>query len=157
MARSGSRGVRRRGSRLAAVQALYQMELADKTVDEAIADFRARRLDGVGEAGEPITPESVDEPFFEEIVSAVASRSDRYDGLLEQALEQRGIDRVEIILRLILRAGAYEILDRPDIDPPLSINEYVAISEAFFGGTQPTFINGVLDRLARETASDEQG
>ena len=157
MARSGSRGVRRRSSRLAAVQALYQMELADKTVEEAIDDFHARRLDSVGDAGEPITPETVDEPFFEEIVRAVASGLDRYDGELEQALERRGIDRVEVILRLILRAGAYEILDRPDIDSPLSINEYVAISEAFFGGTQPTFVNGVLDRLARETAGDEQG
>ena len=156
MARSGSRGIRRRGSRLAAVQALYQMELADKTVEEAIDDFSARRLDSVGDVGEPITPETVDEPFFEEIVRAVASGLDRYDGELEQALEQRGIDRVEVILRLILRAGAYEILDRPDIDPPLSINEYVAISEAFFGGTQPTFVNGVLDRLAREMADDEQ-
>ena len=66
MARSGSRGVRRRGSRLAAVQALYQMELADKTVEEAIDDFSARRLDGVLDVGEPITPEIVDEPFFEE-------------------------------------------------------------------------------------------
>ena len=157
MARSGSRGVRRRGSRLAAVQALYQMELADKTVEEAIDDFSARRLDSGGDVGEPITPETVDEPFFEEIVRAVASGLDRYDGELEQALEQRGIDRVEVILRLILRAGAYEILDRPDIDPPLSINEYVAISEAFFGGTQPKFVNGVLDRLARETVGDVQG
>ena len=83
--------------------------------------------------------------------------SDRLEALSGQALEQRGIDRVEVILRLILRAGAYEILDRPDIDPPLSINEYVAISEAFFGGTQPKFVNGVLDRLARETVGDEQG
>ena len=157
MARSGSRGVRRRGSRLAAVQALYQMELADKTVEEAIDDFSARRINSVVDVGELITPEIVDEAFFEEIVRAVASGLDRYDGELKRALEQRGIDRVEVILRLILRAGAYEILDRPDIDPPLSINEYVAISEAFFGGTQPTFVNGVLDRLAREAAGDEQG
>ena len=156
MARSGSRGVRRRGSRLAAVQALYQMELADKTVEEAIDDFSARRIASVVDVGELITPEIVDEAFFEEIVRAVASGLDRYDGELKRALEQRGIDRVEVILRLILRAGAYEILDRPDIDPPLSINEYVAISEAFFGGTQPTFVNGVLDRLAREMADDEQ-
>ena len=157
MARSGSRGVRRRGSRLAAVQALYQMELGGKTVEEAIDDFSARRIASVVDVGELITPEIVDEAFFEEIVRAVASGLDRYDGELKRALEQRGIDRVEVILRLILRAGAYEILDRPDIDPPLSINEYVAISEAFFGGTQPTFVNGVLDRLARETAGDEQG
>ena len=157
MARFGSRGIRRRGSRLAAVQALYQMELADKTVEEAIDDFSARRHDSVVAVGEPMPPETVDEPFFEEIVRAVASGLDRSDGELKQALEQRSIDRVEVILRLILRAGAYEILDRPDIDTPLSINEYVAISEAFFGGTQPTFVNGVLDRLALETANDEQG
>ena len=157
MARSGSRGIRRRGSRLAAVQALYQMELGGKTVEEAIDDFSARRIASVVDVGELITPEIVDEAFFEEIVRAVASGLDRYDGELKRALEQRGIDRVEVILRLILRAGAYEILDRPDIDPPLSINEYVAISEAFFGGTQPTFVNGVLDRLAREAAGDEQG
>ena len=157
MARSGSRGVRRRGSRLAAVQALYQMELGGKTVEEAIDDFSARRIASVVDVGELITPEIVDEAFFEEIVRAVASGLDRYDGELKQALEQRSIDRVEVILRLILRAGAYEILDRPDIDPPLSINEYVAISEAFFGGAQPTFVNGVLDRLAREAAGDEQG
>ena len=157
MARSGSRGVRRRGSRLAAVQALYQMELGGKTVEEAIDDFSARRIASVVDVGELITPEIVDEAFFEEIVRAVASGLDRYDGELKRALEQRGIDRVEVILRLILRAGAYEILDRPDIDPPLSINEYVAISEAFFGGAQPTFVNGVLDRLAREAAGDEQG
>ena len=157
MARSGSRGIRRRGSRLAAVQALYQMELGGKTVEEAIDDFSARRIASVVDVGELITPEIVDEAFFEEIVRAVASGLDRYDGELKRALEQRGIDRVEVILRLILRAGAYEILDRPDIDPPLSINEYVAISEAFFGGAQPTFVNGVLDRLAREAAGDEQG
>ena len=157
MARFGSTGIRRRGSRLAAVQALYQMELADKTVEEVIDDFSARRLNSVVDVGEPMTPETVDEPFFEEIVRAVASGLDRYDDELKQALEQRSIDRVEVILRLILRAGAYEILDRPDIDPPLSINEYVAISEAFFGGAQPTFVNGVLDRLAREAAGDEQG
>ncbi|PPR61685.1 MAG: hypothetical protein CFH10_01072, partial [Alphaproteobacteria bacterium MarineAlpha4_Bin2] len=61
-----------------------------------------------------------------------------------------------IILRLILRAAAYEIVDRPDIDPPLSINEYVAISHTFFGEMQPTFVNGVLDRLAKETYGDGQ-
>ena len=102
------------------------MELGGKTVEEAIDDFSARRIASVVDVGELITPEIVDEAFFEEIVRAVASGLDRYDGELKRALEQRGIDRVEVILRLILRAGAYEILDRPDIDPPLSINEYVA-------------------------------
>ena len=55
-----------------------------------------------------------------------------------------------MLLRLILRAGAYEISNRLDIDAALSINEYVAVAEAFFGGTEPRFVNRVLDRLAQE-------
>ena len=58
-----------------------------------------------------------------------------------------------MLLRLILRAGAFELSERSDIDAPLSINEYVAVAEAFFGGTEPRFVNGVLDRLARVLSS----
>ncbi len=157
VSRSASLGTRRRGSRLAAVQALYQIELTDQSVEDVINDLRERRSAGAIEVEEPVTPESVDEPFFEEIVTSVASEFERYDALLEEALDRRKIARTEIILRLILRAAAYEIIDRPDIDPPLSINEYVAISQAFFSETQPTFVNGVLDRLAKEAHSDGQG
>ena len=156
MVRSGSIGLLRRGSRLAAVQALYQMELADEGVEDVIADFRDRRLDTESEVEGPVTPKIIDEAFFEEIVKSVASQFARYDELLDEALDRREIARAEIILRLILRAAAYEIVDRPDIDPPLSINEYVAISQTFFGETQPNFVNGVLDRLAKETCGDGQ-
>ena len=63
----------------------------------------------------------------------------RYDDLIDGALEkERGIYRIEVLLRLILRAGAYELTDRPDIDTPLSINEYVGVSQAFFGGRRKT-------------------
>jgi N utilization substance protein B len=151
MARTGSKGVRRRASRLAAVQALYQMEIANKSVAVAIADFRDRRLNGLVEGEDVVTPENIDEELFIDIVEGVGAASERYDGLIDGALKkERGVDRIEVLLRLILRAGAYELTDRPDIDAPLSINEYVAVSQAFFGGTEPNFVNGVLDRMARE-------
>jgi N utilization substance protein B len=156
MARTGSKGVRRRASRLAAVQALYQIEIANKSVAVAIADFRDRRLRGLVEGEDVVTPENVDEELFIDIVEGVADASERYDGLIDGALEkERGVDRIEVLLRLILRAGAYELMDRPDIDAPLSINEYIAVSQAFFGGTEPKFINGVLDRMARELRLSE--
>jgi N utilization substance protein B len=156
MARTGSKGVRRRASRLAAVQALYQMEIGNKSGAVAIADFRDRRLSGLVEGEDVVTPENVDEELFIDIVEGVAAASERYDGLIEGALEkERGVDRIEVLLRLILRAGAYELTDRPDIDAPLSINEYVAVSQAFFGGTEPNFVNGVLDRMARELQLSE--
>ena len=156
MARTGSKGVRRRASRLAAVQALYQMEFANKSVAVAIADFRDRRLNGLVEGEDVVTPENIDEELFIDIVEGVGAASERYDGLIDGALKkERGVDRIEVLLRLILRAGAYELTDRPDIDAPLSINEYVAVSQAFFGGTEPNFVNGVLDRMARELRLSE--
>jgi N utilization substance protein B len=156
MARNGSKGVRRRASRLAAVQALYQMEIGSKSVAVAIDDFRDRRLSDLVEGEDIVTPENVDEALFIDIVEGVAAASERYDGLIDGALEkERGVERIEVLLRLILRAGAYELTDRPDIDAPLSINEYVAVSKAFFGGTEPNFVNGVLDRMARELRLSE--
>ena len=163
MARKGSKGVRRRASRLAAVQALYQMEIANKSCAEAMEDFRRRRLVGVVDGEDQITPESVDEDLFSDIVEGVTRSLGQIDPAIDKAIAmQRGVDRVEVIIRLILRAGAYELMDRPDIDAPLSINEYVAVAQAFFGGPEPGFVNGVLDRLARdlknpETAIDGKG
>ena len=151
MARSGSKGVRRRASRLAAVQALYQMEIAHKSCAEALDDFRRRRGGGAVDGDEPITPDAVDEDLFVDIVEGVTAASARFDSAIDKAIaKERGVDRIEVLLRLILRAGAYEICDRPDIDAPLSINEYVAVAQAFFGGPEPRFVNGVLDRLSKD-------
>ena len=118
---------------------------------------------GVVDGEDQITPESVDEDLFSDIVEGVTRSLGQIDPAIDKAIAmQRGVDRVEVIIRLILRAGAYELMDRPDIDAPLSINEYVAVAQAFFGGPEPGFVNGVLDRLARdlknpETAIDGKG
>ena len=161
--RSSSLGIRRRASRVAAVQALYQMEIAELPFEDALLDFEKRRLITSSDENEVITPLNVDEVLFREIVEGVTFGLDRFDAVVDGVLEkQRDIERIEVLLRLILRAGAYEILDRPDIDPPLSINEYVAVSQAFFGGTEPKLVNGVLDRIAKikqplENSKDGKG
>ena len=72
------------------------------------------------------------------------------DAQIDQAISKAQHRECRGVARLILRAGAYEISNRLDIDAALSINEYVAAAEAFFGGTEPRFVNGVLDRLAQE-------
>ena len=148
MARGGSLGLRRRAARLAAVQALYQVELAEKTVDEAIADLKRRQSSGEDDGA---TPRSVDFDLLVDIVRGVTASRPALDDTIDGALaNQRGIDRVEVLLRLILRSGTYELMLRPDIDAPLSINEYVSVAQAFFGGTEPGLVNGVLDRIARD-------
>mgnify|MGYP001979499330 FL=1 len=143
-------GVRRRGARLAAIQAMYQMEIADKSSVEVIEDFRLRRINGSIFGEEGVTPENFDEDLFISLVDGVSASVSSLDVRIDQAMsKERSLQGVEVLLRLILRAGAFELSECSDIDAPLSINEYVAVAEAFFGGTEPRFVNGVLDHLAR--------
>jgi len=139
---------RRRVARLAAVQALYQLELnpglgAEAVIREFVRDRLGREIDGdlYGEA---------DGELFADIVRGVAVNRERLDERLAAALsDEWPLPRLETILRLILEAGAYELVHRPDIPPRVTLSEYVGIAYAFFAGKEPGLANGVLDRLAR--------
>jgi transcription antitermination protein NusB len=142
-------GARRRSiARLGAVQALYQLELnpglgAASVIGEFIHHRLGREIDGdlYGEA---------DEALFADIVGGVADDRERLNETVSAALsEEWPLSRLETLLRLILEAGAYELVHRPDIPPRVTISEYVAIAYAFFTGKEPGLVNGVLDRLAR--------
>jgi transcription antitermination protein NusB len=139
---------RRRIARLAAVQALYQLELnpgrgPDAVVGEFLHHRLGREIDGdnYGEA---------DAALFGDIVRGVAEHRERLDETLAAALsDEWPLPRLERLLRLILEAGAYELVHRPDIPPRVTISEYVAIAYAFFSGREPALANGVFDHLAR--------
>ena len=142
-------GARRRSiARLGAVQALYQLELnpdlgTEAAIREFVRDRLGREIDGdlYGEA---------DEALFAEIVRGVGLNRERLDETLSAALsEEWPLARLETLLRLILEAGAYELVHRPDIPARVTMSEYVAIAYAFFSGKEPGLANGVLDRLAR--------
>jgi transcription antitermination protein NusB len=152
---SGARGGRRRSiARLAAVQALYQLEInpglgPESVIGEFVHHRLGREIDGdvYGEA---------DEKLFAEIVRGVWRERERLDETLSAALtEEWPLLRLDMILRLILEAGAYEIVHRPDIPPRVTMSEYIAIADAFFGGKEPGLANGVLDRLARTLRAGE--
>lgn len=145
----GERGGRRRSiARLAVVQALYQLELnpdlgPDSVIGEFVHHRLGREIDGdvYGEA---------DEKLFAELVRGVSAERERLDETLAAALsEEWPLPRLDTILRLILEAGAYELVHRADIPPRVTMSEYIAIADAFFGGKEPGLANGVLDRLAR--------
>ncbi|MBV9827996.1 MAG: transcription antitermination factor NusB [Alphaproteobacteria bacterium] len=146
--RRGGGGRRRSIARLAAVQALYQLELnpgrgADAVVREFVGHRLGREIDGdvYGEA---------DEALFADIVRGVVGDRERLDETLSAALsEEWPLGRLETILRVILEAGAYELAQRPDIPPRVTLAEYVGIAHAFFTGKEPALANGVLNRLAR--------
>jgi transcription antitermination protein NusB len=146
--RQGGSARRRSIARRAAVQALYQLELnpgrgADAVIGEFMHHRLGREIDGevYGEA---------DEKLFAEIVRGVAANRERLDETLSAALsDEWPLGRLETLLRLILEAGAYELVHRQDIPPRVTMSEYVAIAYAFFDGREPGLANGVLDHLAR--------
>jgi transcription antitermination protein NusB len=141
-------GRRRSVARLAAVQALYQLELNRGIDPEAVVrEFARHRLgheidgDRYGEA---------DPALFSDIVRGVAADLDRLDATISDVLtEEWPLPRFDAVLRAILRAGAYELVHRHDVPPRVSISEYTSLAHAFFSGKEPGLANGVLDKLGR--------
>lgn len=143
----------RTNARLAAVQALYQMEASGVGVDGVIAEFRAHRL-GADIEGRLL--HEADDDFFAELVRGVVRLQAKIDPLIEKRLAQSWtLSRLDATVRAILRSSGYELISRPDIPARAVIDEYVEIANAFFGAEDPRFINAVLDALARDLRADE--
>lgn len=148
--RSGKAGgSARSAARLGAVQALYQIE-ADPQQDPRLTaeEFRAHRL---GKEIEGELYAAADAALFEDIFLGSCERQSDLDERIRAALARSWpLERLEAVMRAILRAGAYELTARPDIPTAVIINEYLDIAHAFFSGDEPRFANGVLDKLARD-------
>jgi transcription antitermination factor NusB len=154
----GSAKARRKAARLAAVQALYQIdlnqiELTGIAVETVVGEFVNHRL---GEEIDGAKFVAADPQLFADIVRGAAHRRADVDGMLASALEPRfSLDRLELLLRAILRAGAYELFVHNDTHPRILISEYVDVAHAFFAGREPGMVNGVLDHVARALRPDE--
>jgi transcription antitermination protein NusB len=141
-------GGRRSVARLAAVQALYQIELNPEVAAEAVVREFVRHRLGQEIDGEVLA--EADARFFSDIVRGAAAERERLDGELSAALvEDWPLLRLDAVLRAILRAGVWELIHRSDVPPRVSISEYTALAHAFFAGKEPGLANGVLDRVAR--------
>jgi N utilization substance protein B len=146
-AQSSRKANRRGAARLAAVQALYQMEMAGTGLNEILAQFESHWL-GREVEGEQYLP--AEAAFFREIVSGVLDMQRELDPRIDAALEATWpLKRIEAILRSVLRAGAWELAKRPDIPSRVIVSEYVDVAHAFVDASETGMINAVLDRLAR--------
>lgn len=146
------KGGSRSASRLAAVQALYQLASTDDQIPQlVISEFRAWRL-GKEMDGDVYAP--ADESLFADIVLGAWERRMAVDEKIESALTgSRTMDRLERLVLAVLRAGTYELIARPDVPTPVVINEYVDVAHAFFTGKEPAFVNGILDNVSRQVRS----
>ena len=143
----------RSAARLAAVQALYQMDMTGIDLNEVIAEFETHRL---GQEIEGCQYADAEAAFFRDLVEGVVREQLKIDPLIDKQLaEGWRLTRVDSILRAILRAGAYELLIRGDVPARVVISEYVDIAHAFFGEEEPKVVNGILDRLGHKERPQE--
>jgi len=140
-------------ARLGAVQALYQIDLTGMTADAVLLEFLQHRME---EDLEGFRLGELDRRFFIDLVKGVASEPEPLDDMLSAVLtEDWPVERLERLLRVILRAGVYELSRRPEIPARAIIAEYVDLTRDFFGGKEPGMTNGVLDHLARSLRPEE--
>jgi transcription antitermination protein NusB len=144
---------RRGAARLAAVQALYQMDIAATSLNEILAQFESHWL-GQEVEGEQYLP--AEAAFFRDIVTGVIDTQRRLDPLIDQALASGWpLKRIEAILRAVLRAGTYELERKLDIPARVVVSEYVDIAHAFVDKDETGMVNAVLDHIARQLRGGE--
>ena len=148
---TGSARQARSVARLAAVQALYQMETAGAGAEAVIREFADHRFDRDIEG---VRLAHADEAFFGALVRGVVAEQDAVDAAVRRRLASGWrLDRIDATARSILRAGAYELIRRRDVPAEVAIDEYVEIAKSFFEGAEPGFINAALDAIARDERS----
>lgn len=146
---------KRRAARLAAIQALYQMELTGEaagTVSEEFVAFRFGAEPEITALGLP------DEAFFDDILRGVPHRQAEIDAAISATLNKKWrLARVDSTLRAILRAAVYELIGRKDVPAKAVIDEYVALAHGFCTDDETAFVNASLDAVARRTRAEEFG
>ncbi|HVL29207.1 MAG TPA: transcription antitermination factor NusB [Sphingomicrobium sp.] len=145
---SATRSRSRSAARLAAVQALYQMEMEGTPLARLLHEFHEHRL---GATIEDETYAEAEVAFFDDIVSGADARREEIDALIAERLAAGwSLERLDRPMRAILRAGAYELLARPDVPAATVINEYLDVAHAFYDKREAGFVNGLLDAIAKD-------
>src|SRR3979411_2195033 len=144
---------KRGAARLAAVQALYQMDLAGTGLNEIVGEFESHWMGREVEGAQYLPAEAA---FFRDIVSGVVREQRVLDPLIDEALAKSWpLKRIETVLRAVLRAGAYELDHRRDVPARVVVSEYADVSAAFVDRDGVGMVNAVLDRIARKLRAGE--
>jgi N utilization substance protein B len=147
------RANRRGAARLAAVQALYQMDVAATPLNDILAEFESHWLGREVEGAQYLPAEAA---FFRDIVAGVVRGQRALDPLIDKTLSSRWpLTRIDTLLRAVLRAGAYELAERHDVPARVVVSEYVDVAHAFLDSEETGMVNAVLDQLARQLRAKE--
>ncbi|MBD8553005.1 transcription antitermination factor NusB [Rhizobium sp. CFBP 8762] len=144
----------RGAARLAAVQALYQMDIGGTGVLEIVTEYETFRL---GQEMDGQTYLKADASWFRSIVAGVVRDQRKLDPLIGTALQDDwALSRLDSTVRAIMRSGTFELLERKDVPIAVIVTEYVEIAQAFFDGEEPKLVNAVLDRIAKQVRTPAQ-
>ncbi len=150
---AGKKANRRGAARLAAVQALYQMDIGGSGINDIFAEFESHWLGNEVEGDQYLPAEQA---FFRDIVSGVVRDQTKLDPLIDDALSKGWpLKRIDAILRAVLRAGSYELEHRLDIPARVVVSEYVDVAHAFVEKDETGLVNAVLDQIARQFRTSE--
>jgi transcription antitermination protein NusB len=145
---------KRGAARLAAVQALYQMDVAGVGILEVVAEYETYRL---GQEVDGAQYLEADAQWFRAIVSGVVEQQKKIDPVIHDSLtDDWPLSRLDSTLRAIMRAGAWELIHKRDVPIAVIVSEYVDIAKAFFESEEPKMVNAVLDRIAKQQRSDKK-
>lgn len=144
---------RRGAARLAAVQALYQMDIAGTGLNEILAQFESHWI-GQEVEGDQYLP--AERAYFRELVQGVIDDQRKLDPLIDAVLQSGWpLKRIEAVLRAVMRAGAYELDRKRDVPARVVMSEYVGIADAFVDRDETGMVNAVLDQIARQLRAEE--
>ncbi len=151
---TAGRSANKRGAaRLAAVQALYQMDITSAGLSTILDEYETCRI------GQEVDGEEyldADRGWFRGIVSGVVADQKTLDPLIHKTLpDDWPLARIHTLLRSVLRAGAFELVKRTDVPGRVIIAEYLDVAKAFFEEDEPRLVNGVLDSIAKEVRPGE--
>ena len=143
-------------ARLAAVQALYQIELTGRPLKEILKNYKDNPGELIQEIG--LDPATAQQPpdfaLLGQIVTGVMGDLPTVDGMINGAVDARhSADRIEILLRSILRCGTYELYNHTEIAQGIVVNDYVDVAHAYFNANEPGLVNAVLDKLSKNLRS----
>lgn len=153
---AGPRTANKRGAaRLAAVQALYQMDVTGSGLLETTAEYESFRL---GKEVDGALYREADAQWFRAILAGVVENQKQVDPVIHDSLtEDWPLSRLDSTLRAIMRAGVYELMKRNDVPVAVIVSEYVDIAKAFYDEDEPKLVNAVLDRVARKLRGEGRG
>ena len=148
---------RRSVARLAAVQALYEVDLVNANIEIVLENFFAKRwLPSEFNTDTKSSQIEPDRDWLVNLVQGVATSRDTLDSHIGRALSGKWtVERLETLIRVILQSAVFELINKPNVPASVIINEYLNVAHAFFEGPENKLVNGVLDRLARDLRTGE--